>query len=80
MEALDGRLGRRETCVVNAAIMASSWPYKSPNQRRYNKPIVVDIDLPTVPYGEDAPIAGHGLKSSDRWMSEDATESSEAVL
>jgi hypothetical protein len=48
MEALAGRMGRKETCIVNAAIMASSWPYKPNNQRRYNKPIVVDIDLPVL--------------------------------
>ena len=46
MKALDGRMGRKETCVVNAAIMASSWPYKISAGRKYNKPIVVDIDLP----------------------------------
>ena len=45
IEALDGRMGRRETCIVNAAIMASSWPYKASAGRKYNKPIVVDIDL-----------------------------------
>ena len=47
IEALSDRLGRRETCVINAAIMASSWPHKRTNGRKYNKPIVVDIDLPT---------------------------------
>lgn len=47
MEALLGRLGRRETCVINAAIMASSWPYKGSSGQKYNKPFVVDIDLPT---------------------------------
>lgn len=31
-----------ETCVVNAAIMARSWP----GPKRYNKPIVVDLELP----------------------------------
>lgn len=36
-----------ETCIINAAIMASSWPYKGIGHDRYNKPIVVDIDLPT---------------------------------
>ena len=46
LEALAGRRGRRETCVVNAAIMAASWPYKSNDNRKYNKPILVDIDLP----------------------------------
>lgn len=45
LEALSGRLGRRETCIVNAAIMASSWPHGS-GGKRYNKPIVVDIELP----------------------------------
>ena len=33
-----------ESCIVNAAIMASSWPYKK--GLRYNKPIVVNLDLP----------------------------------
>ena len=48
MEVLAGRMGRKETCIINAAIMASSWPYKSNDQRRNNKPIVVDIDLPVL--------------------------------
>ena len=47
MEALSGRMARRETCVINAAMMASSWPHKANNLKKYNKPIVVDIDLPT---------------------------------
>lgn len=46
-EALRGPQGRRETCVVNAAMMATSWPYKVVHGNKYNKPIVVDIDLPT---------------------------------
>ena len=46
MEALEGRLGRQETCVINAAIMASSWSPKSSGGRKYNKAIVVDLDLP----------------------------------
>ncbi len=46
-EALSERMTRRETCVINAAIMASSWPHSTNNVKRYNKPIVVDIDLPT---------------------------------
>ena len=45
-EALAGRMGRKETCIINAAIMASSWPHKEKNRRKYNKPIAVDIDLP----------------------------------
>jgi hypothetical protein len=45
LEALSGRLGRKETCIINAAIVASSWPH-GPGGRKFNKPIVVDIDLP----------------------------------
>ena len=45
LEALSGRMGRQETCVINAAMMASSWPHGS-GGKKYNKPIVVDIDLP----------------------------------
>ena len=44
--ALCGRMGRKETCIINAAIMASSWPHKGSGGKKYNKPIVVDIDLP----------------------------------
>ena len=46
LEALARRRGRKETCVINAAIMASSWPYKLKGDRKFNKPIIVDIDLP----------------------------------
>jgi hypothetical protein len=46
LEALLGRMGRRETCIINAAIMASSYPHSGPGGKKYNKPIVVDIDLP----------------------------------
>lgn len=45
LEALSGRMGRKETCIVNAAIMASSWPHGA-GGKKFNKPIVVDIDLP----------------------------------
>lgn len=45
-EALLGRMDRRETCIINAAIMASSWPYKARMGRKHNKPIIVDLDLP----------------------------------
>ncbi|KAI2463416.1 Metallo-dependent phosphatase [Annulohypoxylon bovei var. microspora] len=41
---LISRLGRKETCVVNCAIQAASYPHLGP--RRLHKPIVVDIDLP----------------------------------
>jgi hypothetical protein len=44
MEALSGRLGRKETFVINAAMTATSWPHKA--GKTYNKPIVVDIELP----------------------------------
>lgn len=44
LEALSGRMGRQETCIVNAAIMAASWPRSE--AKKFNKPIVVDIDLP----------------------------------
>lgn len=46
LEALAGRRGRKETCIINAAIMASSWPYRLKGDRKYNKAIIVDIDLP----------------------------------
>lgn len=36
------RQDRTETCIVNAAIMANNWG----GPKRFNKPIVVDIDLP----------------------------------
>ncbi|KAK4249820.1 Metallo-dependent phosphatase-like protein [Corynascus novoguineensis] len=38
------REGRKETCVVNCAIVATSWPHAG--GKRLNKPIVVDLDLP----------------------------------
>lgn len=47
LPALAGRLDRKETCIVNAAIMASSWPYKAAGRRKYHKPFVIDVDLPT---------------------------------
>lgn len=40
------RLDRQETCIVNAAMMATSWPYQSRHGSKFNKPIVIDIDLP----------------------------------
>ena len=52
-DALAGRLGRKQTCIVNAAIMATSWPYKGSGGDRYNKPIVVDIELPVWSGDED---------------------------
>lgn len=35
---------RKETCVVNAAIMAKSWPYTG--GKAFNRPTIVDINLP----------------------------------
>lgn len=42
--ALVGRMGRRETCVVNAAVMQSRYPHVG--GKKLDKPIVVDLDLP----------------------------------
>ncbi|KAI1330097.1 Metallo-dependent phosphatase [Xylariaceae sp. FL0255] len=44
--------GRRETCVVNCAVQASSYPHRG--ARALNKPIVVDIDLPVWETEDDA--------------------------
>ncbi|KAK1481734.1 calcineurin-like phosphoesterase [Colletotrichum tamarilloi] len=49
--ALAGRLGRRETCVVNCAIMAKSYPHVG--GKTVNKPIVVDLDLPVWEWDRD---------------------------
>ncbi|KAJ5130849.1 uncharacterized protein N7515_006888 [Penicillium bovifimosum] len=35
---------RKETCIVNAAIVATSWPHQG--GKRFNSPIVVDLELP----------------------------------
>ncbi|KGO76579.1 hypothetical protein PITC_088580 [Penicillium italicum] len=35
---------RKETCIVNAAVMSTSWPHKGGT--RFNSPIVVDLELP----------------------------------
>jgi len=35
---------RKETCIVDAAVMATSWPH--PGGKRFNAPIVVDLELP----------------------------------
>ena len=74
VEALDGRLGRKETCIVNAAIMASSWPYTSRNSRRYNKPIIVDLDLPMQAVEEET---SHSILSDHTSPSNDTTGSSQ---
>ncbi len=41
-----GRLGRRETCIVNCAIQTACYPHHRGGPRVLNKPIVVDVDLP----------------------------------
>lgn len=45
-QSLSRALKGLETCVVNAAIMASSFHRRSEG-KTFNKPIVVDINLPT---------------------------------
>lgn len=50
LQAWNGREGRRETCIVNAAIMARSHGMGT---KRYNQPIVVEIDLPVWEEEED---------------------------
>ncbi|PLN80787.1 Metallo-dependent phosphatase-like protein [Aspergillus taichungensis] len=37
-------LKRQETCIVNAAIVATSYPHRG--GKRFNAPIVVDVELP----------------------------------
>jgi Icc-related predicted phosphoesterase len=41
----DIRFRRKETCIVNAAIVANNWPH--PGGKKFNPPIVVDLELPT---------------------------------
>ncbi|KIW73944.1 hypothetical protein PV04_02020 [Phialophora macrospora] len=57
-EALSGREGREETCIVNAAFMASNFPHKS--GKRFHKPIVIDLDLPVMDGKEDYLITEQG--------------------
>ena len=42
----EGREGRAETCIVNASILGSSYPH--PAGKRFNQPIIVDLELPMV--------------------------------
>ncbi|ODM23407.1 hypothetical protein SI65_00996 [Aspergillus cristatus] len=42
--AIRARAQRQETCIVNAAIMGTSWPHRG--GKRFNTPIVVDLELP----------------------------------
>ncbi|EXJ81229.1 hypothetical protein A1O3_07519 [Capronia epimyces CBS 606.96] len=43
-EAIANCGGRLETCIVNAAFMASNWPHNA--GKKFHKPIVIDLDLP----------------------------------
>lgn len=43
VEAMRGRMGRRETAVVNAAIVRTNYPHTG--GKVIGKPIVVDLDL-----------------------------------
>lgn len=53
-QAISGREGRVETCIVNAAFMATDWPHKG--GKKFHKPIVIDLDLPVV--GENEELVG----------------------
>jgi hypothetical protein len=46
------RAQRHETCIVNAAIMATNWPHQG-GRKFYPGPIVVDLELPV--WTEDSP-------------------------
>ena len=37
----------KETVILNAAIMATSWPYRSRNGRLHNPPLAIDLSFPT---------------------------------
>lgn len=43
-EAIIGREQRQETCIVNAAYLATNWPHKA--GKKFHKPVVIDLDLP----------------------------------
>ncbi|KAJ6782992.1 hypothetical protein PWT90_10897 [Aphanocladium album] len=49
--------GRKETCVVNAAILKSKFPHAG--GKTFHKPIVVDLDLPVVMDDEGEPALAH---------------------
>ncbi|ESA42654.1 Ser/Thr protein phosphatase [Neurospora crassa OR74A] len=46
-----GREGRKETCVVNCAILASNYPHVG--GKRFHKPVVVDLELPVCEESQD---------------------------
>lgn len=58
VRALCCRLGRRETCVVNCAIAATNWPHTG--GKKFNKPIVIDLDLPIEVVEQDDGEVSHG--------------------
>ncbi|CRG85839.1 hypothetical protein PISL3812_02847 [Talaromyces islandicus] len=43
---------RQETCIINAAILAKSWPHVGGKQ--FNRPIVVDVNLPVCDENDEA--------------------------
>lgn len=43
---------RQEICIINAAIMAKSWPHVGGKQ--FNRPIVVDVNLPVCEENDEA--------------------------
>lgn len=44
---------QQETCLVNAAILATSWPH--PGGKRFHTPVVVDVDFPAAAAAAPAP-------------------------
>ena len=44
------REGRKETCVVNCAILASNYPHAG--GKKFHKPVVVDLELPVCEEGD----------------------------
>jgi hypothetical protein len=45
-DAISGREGRSETCVVNAAFMSNNYPHVG--GKRFHKPVVIELDFPVV--------------------------------
>lgn len=60
---------RKETCIINSSIMATSWPYKSKNDRKYNKPIVVDLDLSVWQEKDDGALSDQNILTGVKSMS-----------
>lgn len=50
-KSTDGSRNRKiETCIANAAIMASNWPHKG--GKKFNSPLVVCLDMPSTKEAE----------------------------